>query len=155
MEDEQLLLSRWVGSDAVSGRRLLPVPEKHQALSIGVELTRQVAGFVTPGDPVSLVVSLARKNAAGKDVDTSEFLLKNVQVLAVGTTALTTAGSQGGGGRVNQGKGSQTLTAVTLAIRDAGRPSGGVRGRVRLDLHDPDASERRPARRRARQTPAT
>ena len=44
VEDEQLLLSRWVGSDAVSGRRLLPVPEKHQALSIGVELTRQVAG---------------------------------------------------------------------------------------------------------------
>ena len=48
---------------------------------------------MTPGDPVSLVVSLARRNAAGKDVDTSEFLLKNVQVLAVGTTALTTAGS--------------------------------------------------------------
>ena len=65
---------------------------------------QEVAGFVTPGDPVSLVVSLARKNAAGKDVDTSEFLLKNVQVLAVGTTALTTAGSQGGGGRVNQSK---------------------------------------------------
>jgi pilus assembly protein CpaB len=122
VEGEQLLLSRWVGSDAVTGRRLLPVPERHQALSIGVELTRQVAGFVTPGDPVSLVVSLARRNAAGKDVDTSEFLLKNVQVLAVGTTALSTAGSQGGGGRVNQGKGSQTLTAVTLAIRDEDVP---------------------------------
>ena len=151
VEDEQLLLSRWVGSDEVAGRRLLPIPEKHQALSIGVELTKQVAGFVTPGDPVSLVVSLAREDAAGKDVDTSQFLLKNVQVLAVGTTALSNAGSQGGGGRVNQGKGSQTLTAVTLAIHDAGRPAGGVRGRVRLHLPDPDASERRAARRRARQ----
>ena len=142
VEDEQLLLSRWVGSDAVTGRRLLPVPEKHQALSIGVELTRQVAGFVTPGDPVSLVVSLARKNAAGKDVDTSEFLLKNVQVLAVGTTALTTAGSQGGGGRVNQGKGSQTLTAVTLAIRDEDVPRvvyAAEYGSIYLTLMPPNA----------------
>jgi pilus assembly protein CpaB len=121
--DEQLLLSRWVGPEEFGGRGLLPIPRKHQAVSVGVELlTRQVAGFVTPGDPVSLVVSLARQNAAGKDVDTSEFLLKNVQVLAVGTTALSTAGSQGGGGRVNQGKGSQTLTAVTLAIRDEDVP---------------------------------
>ena len=142
VEDEQLLLSRWVGSDAVSGRRLLPVPEKHQALSIGVELTRQVAGFVTPGDPVSLVVSLARKNAAGKDVDTSEFLLKNVQVLAVGTTALSTAGSQGGGGRVNQGKGGQTLTAVTLAIRDEDVPRvvyAAEYGSIYLTLMPPNA----------------
>jgi pilus assembly protein CpaB len=142
VEDEQLLLSRWVGSEAVSGRRLLPVPEKHQALSIGVELTRQVAGFVTPGDPVSLVVSLARRNAAGKDVDTSEFLLKNVQVLAVGTTALTTAGSQGGGGRVNQGKGSQALTAVTLAIRDEDVPRvvfAAEYGSIYLTLMPPNA----------------
>ena len=142
VEDEQLLLSRWVGSDAVSGRRLLPVPEKHQALSIGVELTRQVAGFVTPGDPVSLVVSLARRNAAGKDVDTSEFLLKNVQVLAVGTTALSNASSKGSGGRVNQGKGSQTLTAVTLAVEDGDVPRvvyAAEYGSIYLTLMPPNA----------------
>ena len=92
--------------------------------------------------PVSLVVSLARKNAAGKDVDTSEFLLKNVQVLAVGTTALSTAGSQGSGGRVNQGKGSQTLTAVTLAIRDEDVPRvvyAAEYGSIYLTLMPPNA----------------
>ena len=47
---EQLLLSRWVGPEEVTGRRLLPIPEDHQALSIGLDLTKQVAGFVTPGD---------------------------------------------------------------------------------------------------------
>jgi hypothetical protein len=36
-------------------------------------------------------------------------------VLAVGATALPNGSSQGGG-RVNQGRGSQNLTAVTLAI---------------------------------------
>jgi pilus assembly protein CpaB len=122
VKGEQLLLSRWVDPREFGGQGLLTIPEGHQAVSVGLDLTRQVAGFVTPGDPVSLVVSLARKDAAGKDVDTSEFLLKNVQVLAVGTTALANAAAQGGSGRVNQGKGSQTLTAVTLAIADKDVP---------------------------------
>jgi Flp pilus assembly protein CpaB len=101
-----------------------------------------VAGFVTPGDLVSLVVSLARQNAAGKDVDTSEFLLKNVQVLAVGTTALSNASAQGAGVRVNQGKGSQTLTAVTLAIEDKHVPHvvyAAEYGSIYLTLMPPNA----------------
>lgn len=113
---EQLLQSRWVSSEEVTGRRLLPIPEDHQALSIGLDLTRQVAGFVTPGDHVSMVVSMKRPSpGGGDDVDRSQFLLQNIQVLAVGATALSNASSQGGGGRVNQ-KGSQSLTAVTLSI---------------------------------------
>jgi pilus assembly protein CpaB len=111
---EQLLQSRWVNSEEVTGRRLLPIPEDHQALSIGLDLTRQVAGFVTPGDNVSMVLSMKRPGPGG-DVDRSQFLLQNIQVLAVGSTALSNASSQGGGGRVNQ-KGSQNLTAVTLSI---------------------------------------
>ncbi len=146
VEDEQLLLSRWVGSDEVAGRRLLPIPEKHQALSIGVELTRQVAGFVTPGDPVSMVVTLARKNGAGKDVDTSQFLLQNVQVLAVGTTALSTASCTGRRRPGQPGQGEPDLDRRHPGHPRTGRRAGGVRGRVRLDLPDPDAAERRSRR---------
>jgi pilus assembly protein CpaB len=137
---EQLLLKRWVGAEEVTGKRLLPIPEQHQALSIGVDLTRQVAGFVTPGDNVSLVLSIS----AGEDVEQSRFLLQNVQVLAVGATALTNASAQGGGGRVNQGKEGANLTAVTLAI-----PEGHVErvvfaaehGSIYLTLMPPDAKE--------------
>jgi pilus assembly protein CpaB len=111
---EQLLQSRWLNPEEVTGRRLLPIPDDHQALSIGLDLTRQVAGFVTPGDNVSMVVSMKRPGPGG-DLDRSQFLLQNVQVLAVGATALANASSQGGEGRVNQ-KGSQSLTAVTLSI---------------------------------------
>jgi pilus assembly protein CpaB len=111
VKGEQLLLSRWVGAEDVGGRRLLQIPQDHQAVSIGVDLVRQVAGFVTPGDKVSLVVTMPRQGGG----DRTQFLLQNVQVLAVGATALTRS-SQASGGRVNQGKGSQTLTAVTLAI---------------------------------------
>jgi pilus assembly protein CpaB len=108
---EQLLLRRWVGAEDVAGRRLLQIPAEHQALSIGVDLTRQVAGFVTPGDSVSMVLSMPRAGT-----ERSQFLLQNIQVLAVGATALSSTSTQGGGGRVAQGRGSQNLTAVTLAV---------------------------------------
>jgi pilus assembly protein CpaB len=113
VKGEQLLPSRWVGADELEGRGLLPIPDDHQALSIGLDLTRQVAGFVTPGDNVGIVITLPNANGT----NTTRFLLQNVRVLAVGATAVTTRTAQGGSGRVNQGKGSQTLTAITLAVK--------------------------------------
>jgi pilus assembly protein CpaB len=140
---EQLLQSRWVSSEEVTGRRLLPIPEDHQALSIGLDLTRQVAGFVTPGDHVAMVVSMKRPVPGGDDVDRSQFLLQNIQVLAVGSTALSNSTSQGGGGRVNQ-KGSQNVAAVTLSI-----PQGDIEevvyaaehGSIYLSLMPPEAED--------------
>jgi pilus assembly protein CpaB len=111
---EQLLSTRWVGAADIEGRGLLPIPDDHQALSIGLDITRQVAGFVTPGDNVGMVLTLP----SGDGSNTTKFLLQNVRVLAVGATALTTRTAQGGGGRVNQGKGAQNLTAITLAIKE-------------------------------------
>ena len=93
---------------------------------------------------MSLVLTMSREDGAGKDVD-SQFLLQNVQVLAVGTTALSTANSQGGGGRVNQGKGSQTLTAVTLAMHERDVPRvvfAAEYGSIYLTLMPPNAEER-------------
>jgi pilus assembly protein CpaB len=114
VEGEQLLQRRWVGAEDVAGRRLLQIPEDAQALSLGLDLTKQVAGFVTPGDKVGLVFSYKEKEGS-ESVDKTHFLLQNIQVLAVGATALPNGSSQSGG-RVNQGRGSQNLTAVTLAI---------------------------------------
>jgi pilus assembly protein CpaB len=106
---EQLLQKRWVGAEDVAGGRLLPIESGYQALSIGLDAVRQVAGFVTPGDRVSLVLTMKRG-----DRDKSQFMLQDIQVLAVGSTALANAAAQGGGGRVNQGKGQ--VAAVTLSI---------------------------------------
>jgi pilus assembly protein CpaB len=112
---EQLLQKRWVGAEDVAGGRLLQIQPGYQALAIEMDLVRQVAGFVTPGDTVSLVLSMKRPGRGG-DLERSQFLLQNVQVLAVGATALANAAAQGGGGRVNQGKGQ--VAAVTLAVRE-------------------------------------
>jgi pilus assembly protein CpaB len=111
---EQLLLDRWVGAEDVGGRDLLPIPEGHKAVSVGVDLVRQVAGFVTPGDRVGVVVT---RPPEGDGPDVTKYVLKDVRVLAVGATALTRS-STTNGGRVSQGKGSQTLTAVTLAVEN-------------------------------------
>ena len=110
---EQLLLKRWVGAEDVAGGRLLQIPPGYQALAIEMDLVRQVAGFVTPGDKVSLVLSMKRPGPGG-DLERSQFLLQNVQVLAVGATALANQAAQGGGSRVNQGKAQ--VAAVTLAV---------------------------------------
>jgi pilus assembly protein CpaB len=142
---EQLLLKRWVGAEEVTGKRLLPIPEDHQALSIGVDMTRQVAGFVTPGDNVGLVLTMSAPAGGGGNTDRSRFLLQNVQVLAVGATALANASAQGGaGGRVNQGKGGASLTAVTLAVHETQVERvvfAAEHGSIYLTLMPPEAEE--------------
>jgi pilus assembly protein CpaB len=137
VKGEMLLLSRWVGAEDVGGRRLLQIKEGFQAVSVGVDLVRQVAGFVTPGDRVSVVVTMPVNGA-----DKTQYVLRNVQVVAVGATALTR--TQGAGGRVNQGKGSQSLTAVTLAVEDRFVKKvifAAEEGSIYLTLLPPDATE--------------
>jgi pilus assembly protein CpaB len=111
---EQLLSTRWVGPEEVAGRNLLPIPDEHQAVSVALDATRQVSGFITPGDRVSLVVSLDLPGAQQRR--TSRFLLQGVQVLAVGATAQTNPAAQAGG-RVSQNRTTQSAATVTLAVR--------------------------------------
>jgi pilus assembly protein CpaB len=107
---EQLLAARWVGRGEAPGGGLLAIPEGYQAVSIALDPTRQVSGFVTPGARVSVVVSLSLAKG-GRSQRTSRFLLQDVQVLAVGATAQE-------GRRLGQGR-NQSLSAVTLAVRPA------------------------------------
>jgi pilus assembly protein CpaB len=138
---EQLIQKRWVGAEDVAGGRLLQIEPGHQALAIEMDLVRQVAGFVTPGDKVSLVLSMKRPGPGG-ELERSQFLLQNVQVLAVGATALANAAAQGGGSRVNQGRGE--VAAVTLSI-----PEGDVErvvyaaehGSIYMTLLAPEAKD--------------
>jgi pilus assembly protein CpaB len=113
---ELLLAARWVGRGEAPGGGLLSIPEGHQAVSIALDPTRQVSGFVTPGDRVSVVVSLNLPRG-GRSQRTSRFLLQDVQVLAVGATAQANPAAQDGR-RPGQGR-TQSLSTVTLAVRPA------------------------------------
>jgi pilus assembly protein CpaB len=109
---EQLLAARWVGRGEAPGGGLLSIPEGHQAVSIALDPTRQVSGFVTPGDRVSVVVSLSLPRG-GRSQRTSRFLLQDVAVLAVGATAQGTPAAPAGR-RAGQGP-----STITLAVRPA------------------------------------
>jgi pilus assembly protein CpaB len=113
---EQLLAARWIGRGEAPGGGLLSIPEGHQAVSIALDPTRQVSGFVTPGDRVSVVISLSLPRG-GRSQRTSRFLLQDVQVLAVGATAQANPATQDGR-RPGQGR-TQSLSTVTLAVRPA------------------------------------
>jgi pilus assembly protein CpaB len=147
VKGEQLLQERWVGAEDIAGRRLLQIPEDFQAVSLGLDLTKQVAGFITPGDRVGLVFTFKGKQGA-ESADKTQFLLQNIQVLAVGATALPNGSSQSSG-RVNQGRGSQNLTAVTLAVnrKDVERVVFAAEtGSIYLTLMPPNAPDQDPTR---------
>ncbi|SRR6266545_2550805 len=104
---EQLLLGRWVGREEIEGKNLLNVQQGFQAVSIQVDATRQVSGFITPGNRVNIYATLT--GAGG--VKFSRLLLADVRVLAVGATALA-------GSSKRPGSAQGSLSTVTLEVKD-------------------------------------
>jgi pilus assembly protein CpaB len=105
---EQLLDGRWVSREQVEGQNLLSLQPGSQAVSIQVDATRQVSGFITPGNKVNLYATLT--GAGGSRF--SRLLLANIKVLAVGAAA------QGQGGSRARTGARQTLSTVTLEVKD-------------------------------------
>jgi pilus assembly protein CpaB len=104
---EQLLVGRWVSREQVEGENLLNVQLGFQAVSIQVDATRQVSGFITPGNRVNVFATL---NAVGGG-KFSRLLLADIKVLAVGTSAVA------GSSRPASGQGS-SLSTITLEVKD-------------------------------------
>lgn len=104
---EQLLVGRWVTREQVEGENLLNVQPGFQAVSIQVDATRQVSGFITPGNRVNIFATLTAQGG-GKF---SRLLLADIKVLAVGANAAA------GSSRPAPGQGS-SLSTITLEVRD-------------------------------------
>jgi pilus assembly protein CpaB len=103
---EQLLAGRWVSREEVEGQNLLNVQPGFQAVSVQVDATRQVSGFITPGNRINVFATLT--GAGG--VKFSRLLLADIKVLAVGASA------QAGSTRPASAQGS--LSTVTLEVKD-------------------------------------
>ncbi len=71
------------------------VPKGHQAITISVDNSHGVGGFVTPGDRVNVIYSgpvadsQGLPKSGGNDNKVSAFLVPSVRVLAVGSTTAT------------------------------------------------------------------
>lgn len=102
-EGEVIVAQRYGSTVAATADATLEVPEGLQAISIQAGIADGVAGFVQPQDTVSIVASLVLPVDDAPDEDeeapagdtagigqTTEFLVQNVPVLAVGQRVVTT-----------------------------------------------------------------
>ena len=135
-QGEQLL--RPAGWEPTSrGPGLLPIPDDSQALSIGLDITRQVAGFVTPGDNVGMLLTLPNGDGSNK----TKFLLQNVRVLAVERPRLP-PGPRRAVGPGQPGEGQPEPDRDHPGHQEEARGEGCARSRGRQDLPHADATER-------------
>ena len=83
LRDEQILAARFVEPQALRNG-LLPIPADRQAMSVQVGIPPGVAGFIQPGDQVSIIAQASTGAAAGKDNNAQvQYLLQDIHVLSV------------------------------------------------------------------------
>jgi pilus assembly protein CpaB len=86
-------IDRFVPGDPIVEVKLIPkegqtgilsykIPEGHRAMTVAVDQVSGVAGFITPGNMVDVVLTIAPEEANKKPI--SKIVLQNVPVLATG-----------------------------------------------------------------------
>lgn len=110
----------FVAQEAVHSSAL-QIAEGMQAITVNVDQTRGVAGFVAPNDSVNVIVTLDVKNvlsanaqASGQTAKTTAFLIPGVRVLAVGQT--TAVGAQDEDGEDDDSTEEAATGLVTLEV---------------------------------------
>jgi pilus assembly protein CpaB len=92
LEGEVITTARF--SDRSEVAATLDIPDGFEALSVQVAEPPGVAGYVQPGDRVSVIVTIGTEPEADDDGEAvggdprSQYLLRNVEVLAVGSRAV-------------------------------------------------------------------
>jgi pilus assembly protein CpaB len=99
--------------------RVLPIPQGRQAISIQVGPVPGVAGFIQPGDRVSLIVQAARNPRQSATAQNQgafvKYLMQNLDVIAVGSrvAAQTAAPAAGTNQQAQQ---EQACCVLTFAL---------------------------------------
>jgi pilus assembly protein CpaB len=125
LEGEVITRQRWADPAAIVAT--LDIPDGFEALSVQVEIPPGVAGFVRPGDQVSLIATLERTGEVTVDPVTgaetteepevfTQYLIQGIEVLSVGQRVTTQEGEDG-----VEVSTSQVLLTVALAPVDAER----------------------------------
>jgi pilus assembly protein CpaB len=112
------------------------IPKGHQAITISVDASHGVAGFVQPGDRINVLYSgpvTKIKDVTGKESDRiSAFLVPSVKVLAVGQTTANTAPA--GSGLTTSGQAAGASASTSAA-------SAGSSGLITLDVSPRQAEQ--------------
>lgn len=116
---EALVAGRFVAQNEAPG--VFEIPEGHHAMSVQVDVPPGVAGFVDPGDTVSILASTEEQPPAGEDEEVAasaagprvRFLLQNVPVLSAGQRVVTETQENEDGEAVER---SSQQVLLTLAV---------------------------------------
>jgi len=104
------------------------IPKGMQAITVSLDQTHAVGGFLTPGDQVNVILNLAitdvtkkGSTSAGDGVKTTAFLLPGVKVIAVGSTTIlpsssTASANTGGGPTSTTQPQTQPASLITLEV---------------------------------------
>ncbi|HTD49148.1 MAG TPA: Flp pilus assembly protein CpaB [Acidimicrobiia bacterium] len=128
------------------------IPTGKEAITVSLDQTHAVGGFVTPGDQVNVILSfpVIDANGAATPHKATAFLLPGLKVLAVGSStvvpqgpAVATPGTTSAGATTTTAPQSQPSSLITLQVtpRQAEQIVQGTGiGTVWLSLDPPDFS---------------
>jgi pilus assembly protein CpaB len=98
------------------------IPKGKEAITVSLDQTHAVGGFLSPGDKVNIIVNLTvkdRTNSSGDGVRTTALLLPGVKVIAVGSTTIlpssATPSDLGGDTTTTQAT-AQPASLITLEV---------------------------------------
>jgi pilus assembly protein CpaB len=118
LQDEQILAPRFVEPKALRNG-LLPIPADRQAMSVQVGIPPGVAGFIQPGDQVSIIAKASGGGAAGPNATAQvQYLLQDIQVLSV-TQSTPTADPKQDTKSTQATQQTQSQVLLTLAVTPA------------------------------------
>lgn len=120
LKGEQIVAPRFVAPSEVRGTTLV-VPANRHAMSVAVDIPPGVAGFIQPGDHVSMIaqITIQPGGQSGTSIDISRFVVQDVEVLAVGQRVLTTTTTGEEGQPQATTTVSQSQVLLTLALTPA------------------------------------
>jgi pilus assembly protein CpaB len=99
------------------------IPKGKEAITVSLDQTHAVGGFLTPGDKVNMILNLTIKDikkSSGEGVRTTAFLLPGVKVIAVGSTTILPSSSASpvaaGGVTTTTQAQTQPASLITLEV---------------------------------------
>jgi pilus assembly protein CpaB len=121
LKGEQIVSARFVLPGQAKG--VLPIPVDRQAMSVEVGIPSGVAGFVQPGDRISVIAQLELPKTGLRTGQANEprvqYLLQAVEVLAVGPRVVVFGGEGSGDKGAQQTQQQQNRVLLTLALTPA------------------------------------
>lgn len=94
------------------------IPKGKQAITVSLDQTHAVGGFLTPGDKVNIILNLSMTDvtkrgaagAAGDGLRTTAFLLPGIKVIAVGATTILPSSQAAAANVTSNSTGASTTT---------------------------------------------